>query len=182
MGELVAQHATVVIVKLFNAIDISWVLGDQCTLLQERDLVFKAVLISKFLNVLENLFLGDALERVLDPVLRSAPIINSRAGHSLSRNVVRESRQTLLLVAPVYKHGPLACRECGRNRSAFGAGRQLDTIEGQCLRIRTQDRSSRLNRGPPCCSEGGVKATRNWHARWRGRELGGATVQSRARE
>lgn len=182
MGVLVAQHATVVIVKLFNAINVSWVLGDQCTLLQEHELVFKAVLISKFLNVLENLLLGDALERVLDPVLRSARIVNSRAGHSLSCNVVRESRQTLLLVAPVYKHGPLACRGCGRNRSIFGAGRRLDTIESQCLRIRTQDRSSHSTRGPPCCSEGSVEATGNWHARQGGRELGGTTVQGRARD
>jgi hypothetical protein len=68
MCDLVVQDTTVIIVELRYTINLSWVLRDQSTLFQEQERILKAELISKLLNILEELRFGDASKRVSNPV------------------------------------------------------------------------------------------------------------------
>lgn len=67
VGHFIAQCLTVLLVELNDVVDAVRFLGDQCTLLEQREDFGKVGPGREGLDVLEELMLWDANERVFDP-------------------------------------------------------------------------------------------------------------------
>lgn len=67
VGYFITQCLTVLLVELNDVVDAVGVLGDQCTLLEQREDFGKVGPDREGLDILEKLILGDANERVFDP-------------------------------------------------------------------------------------------------------------------
>lgn len=66
VGQLIAQGLAILLIKLDDAVDAFGMLGDQCTLLEQREDVGQVGLGGEGLDVLEELMLGDANEGIFD--------------------------------------------------------------------------------------------------------------------
>lgn len=67
IGHFIAQRLAVLLVELDNVVDAMGVLSDQCALLEQREDFGKVGPCREGLDVLEELMLGNASERVFDP-------------------------------------------------------------------------------------------------------------------
>jgi hypothetical protein len=47
---------------------VGWILGNESSFLQEREMIHEAFLLCKYLNILKKDRVGNACQRVLDPV------------------------------------------------------------------------------------------------------------------
>lgn len=93
MACLPTEMLLVVLVELFNGIPRVRLLGDQCSLLQERQYFCEAILVGKVRNLFEKLRLLNAVQRIFQPrdaVIRIVMLWSLIAGTGLlfARNFV----------------------------------------------------------------------------------------------
>ena len=68
MEDLVAESVPLGVVKILDVLEVGGVLRDEGTLLQERGNIGEVGLLGELLDIVEECFLGDTGEGVLDPV------------------------------------------------------------------------------------------------------------------